>query len=144
MGKLGKETRDFIYKITVVCVISFLLAFGISQYLAKEYQSELVSHDYAIAGYLMNHSDDLVVAAFTAETSADDLSKGHNALTAVGYSDTVSIKLFPSVLAYRNKTMAIIFILLLFIFGSIYIFVSLYLYRQHRAIRNAEFSIRGF
>lgn len=128
MGKLGKETRDFIYKITVVCVISFLFAFGISQYLAKEYQSELVLHDYAIAGYLMNHSDDLVVAAFTAETSADDLSKGYDALTTVGYSDTVSIKLFPAVLAYRNKTMVTIFILLLFIFGSIYIFVSLYLY----------------
>lgn len=144
MGKLGKETRDFIYKITVVCVISFLFAFGISQYLAKEYQSELVLHDYAIAGYLMNHSDDLVVAAFTAETSADDLSKGYDALTTVGYSDTVSIKLFPAVLAYRNKTMVTIFILLLFIFGSIYIFVSLYLYRQHRAIKNAEFSIRSF
>lgn len=144
MGKLGKETRDFIYKITVVCVISFLFAFSISQYLAKEYQSELVLHDYAIAGYLMNHSDDLVVAAFTAETSADDLSKGYDALTTVGYSDTVSIKLFPAVLAYRNKTMVTIFILLLFIFGSIYIFVSLYLYRQHRAIKNAKFSIRSF
>lgn len=144
MGKLGKETKNFICEITVVCMISFLSAFGISQYLAKEYQSELVSHDYAVAGYLLNHSDDMVVAAFTAETNADDLSKGHDALTAVGYSDTGSTKLFSSVLAYRNKTMANIFVLLLFVFGFIYIFVSLYLYKQHKAIRSAEASIRDF
>ena len=57
MNKLGKEAKVLLYGITITCVISFLLAFGISSLMAKEYQKDLMQHDYFVAGYLLNHSD---------------------------------------------------------------------------------------
>lgn len=46
MNKLGKEAKVLLYGITITCVISFLLAFGISSLMAKEYQKDLMQHDY--------------------------------------------------------------------------------------------------
>lgn len=109
MGKLGKETKSFIYGIIIVSIISFALAFGISMYLTKEYQKNYLSHDYAVAGYLLNHPDKLIVSAFTSQTSADDLTKGYKALSDIGYSDIVSTKLLPAVHTYRNKMITVMF-----------------------------------
>lgn len=144
MGKLGKETKTFIYGIIIVCIISFVLAFGISMYLTEEYQKNYLSHDYAIAGYLLNHPDELLVSVFTSQTGADDLTKGYEALSNIGYSDTISTRLLPSIRTYRNKIITVMFLLLLFVFGCIYILVFYYLYRQHKAIKEAESCISEF
>lgn len=144
MGKSGKETKAFIYGIIIVCIISFALAFGISLYLTKEYQKNYLSHDYAVAGYLLNHPDKLPVSAFTSQTSADDLTKGYKTLSDIGYSDNASIRLLPSVHAYRNKMITVMFLLLLFVFGCIYVLIFYFLYRQHQAIKGAESCISEF
>lgn len=39
MGRFGKNTRMLLYGITVICVLSFLAAFGISTLLAKNFQT---------------------------------------------------------------------------------------------------------
>ena len=36
-------------------------------FLAKNFQQELIRHDYGVAGYLLNHKDAFKIAAFTAE-----------------------------------------------------------------------------
>lgn len=144
MGKLGKETKAFIYGIIIVCILSFVLAFGISMYLTEEYQKNYLSHDYAIAGYLLNHPDELLVSAFTSQTGADDLTKGYEVLSNIGYSDTISTKLLPSIRIYRNKIITVMFLLLLFVFGCIYVLVFYYLYRQGKAIKEAESYISEF
>ena len=53
MGKLGKETKTLLIAITAVCLISFLLAGGIATLLAKNFQQELLLHDYGVAGHLL-------------------------------------------------------------------------------------------
>lgn len=55
MGKLGKETKTLLIAITAVCLISFLLAGGIATLLAKNFQQELLLHDYGVAGHLLNN-----------------------------------------------------------------------------------------
>lgn len=50
MGKLGKETKFLLLAITIICLVSFLLAAGISFLLAKNFQYELLLHDYGVAG----------------------------------------------------------------------------------------------
>lgn len=40
-----------------ICVISFLLATGISFFLAKGFQQELLLHDYGVSGYQLNHTE---------------------------------------------------------------------------------------
>ena len=144
MNKLGKEAKVLLYGITITCVISFLLAFGISSLMAKEYQKDLMQHDYFVAGYLLNHSDTLELSAFTAEQNENDIETGRNALEAIGYDDSLSAKLLPSVLSYRNQAMIALFFLLLFAFGIVYVLVIYYLNRQHKAIKGAEKSIREF
>lgn len=112
MNKLGKEAKVLLYGITTTCVISFLLAFGISSLMAKEYQKDLMQHDYFVAGYLLNHSDALDISAFTAERNENDMETGRNALGDIGYDDSLSAKLLPSVLSYRNQAMIALFFLL--------------------------------
>ena len=51
MGKLGKETKNLLLAITVICLISFLLAAGLSFLLAKDFQHEMLLHDYGVSGY---------------------------------------------------------------------------------------------
>lgn len=144
MDKLGKETKILLYGITIICLLSFLLAFCISSLLAKEYQKDLVQHDYSVAGYLLNHKDEVQISAFTTEKSDSDVQTGRNALNAIGYNDTISMKLLPSIMAYRNHIMLILFSLLLFVFGMVYFLMLCYLNKQHKAIQGAEKSIREF
>lgn len=54
------------------------------------------------------------------------------------------MRFFPAVQTYRNQTMLSIFLLLVFLFGAIYLSLFLYLHRQHKAFSNAEKTIRQF
>lgn len=144
MNKLGKEAKVLLYGITITCVISFILAFGISSLMAKEYQKDLMQHDYFVAGYLLNHSDALKISAFTAERNENDIETGRNTLETIGYDDNLSAKLLPAVLLYRNRAMIALFFLMVFAFGIVYVLVIYYLSRQHKAINSAEKSIRDF
>ena len=121
MSKFGIESKIVLYGITVVCIVSLFSVFGISTFLAKNFQQELIRHDYGVAGYLLNHKDAFKIAAFTAEKSSEDIAYGSSALSYIGYNETVSIQLFPTVLTYRNDVRCILFILLFSIFGAIYI-----------------------
>ncbi len=144
MGKLGKETKILLLTITTICLVSFLLAAGISLLLAKDFQHELLIHDYGVSGYQLNHEDKLQISAFTAHPDDSDIERGKEALASIGYSEAVSIELLPIVREYRNQTMAYLFLLLLLLFSMIYLVLLLYLQCQHKAIDDAESKIREF
>lgn len=144
MEKMGKETKFLLCGITVVCILSFVLSYGISFMLAKEFQKELLLHDYSVAGYLLNHADELEISAFTAEKDEDDMEQGKNELRSIGYEDNISMGLLTAVTGYRDWIMVSLFVLLVFVFGSVYGLLLFYLKRQRKAIKGAESSIREF
>lgn len=144
MGKLGKETKKLLLTITIICLVSFLLAVGISFMLTKNFQHELLLHDYGVSGYQLNHEDELQISAFTLRPNGNDIERGREALASIGYDETASMRFFPAVQTYRNQTMLSIFLLLVFLFGAIYLSLFLYLHRQHKAFSNAEKTIRQF
>ena len=144
MGKLGKETKTLLIAITAICLVSFLLAGGIATLLAKNFQQELLLHDYGVAGHLLNNENELSISAFTSQPNENDIERGREALASIGYDETVSIRFLPAVQAYRNQTMLSAFLLLVFLFGAIYLSLFLYLRRQHKAFSNAENTIRQF
>lgn len=144
MWKKGKETRGLLYGISAVCVLALLLAYGISNILAKDFQREMITHDYGVAGYLVNHTDSLEISAFTAAKSTEDITYGSSLLSSIGYDETAPLHLLPEVSSYRNRVMVSLFLLLLFVFGTIYLLLFSYLRRQHKTIQNAENSIRDF
>lgn len=144
MGKLGKETKKLLLAITIICLVSFLLAVGISFLLTKNFQHELLLHDYGVSGYQLNHEDELQISAFTSLTNENDIERGREALASIGYDETASMRFLPAVQTYRNQTVLSIFVLLVFLFGAIYLSLFLYLQRQHKAFSNAENTIRQF
>ena len=144
MGKLGKETKTLLIAITAICLVSFLLAGGIATLLAKNSQQELLLHDYGVAGHLLNNESELSVSAFTSQPDENDIERGREALASIGYDETASMRFLPAVQIYRNQAMLSIFLLLVFLFGAIYLSLFLYLRRQHKAFSNAENTIRQF
>ena len=144
MGKLGKETKTLLIAITAVCLISFLLAGGIATLLAKNFQQELLLHEYGVAGHLLNNEKGLSISAFTSQPNENDIERGRAALASIGYDETTSMRFLPAVQIYRNQTMFSVFLLLVFLFGAIYLSLFLYLRRQHKAFSNAENTIRQF
>ena len=144
MGKLGKETKKLLLAITIICLVSFLLAVGISFLLTKNFQHELLLHDYGVSGYQLNHEDELQISAFTSLPNENDIERGREALASIGYDETTSMRFLPAVQTYRNQTVLSIFALLVFLFGAIYLSLFLYLQRQHKAFSNAENTIRQF
>ena len=144
MGKLGKETKTLLIAITAICLVSFLLAGGIATLLAKNFQRELLLHDYGVAGHLLNNENGLLISAFTSQPDENDLERGREALASIGYDETASMRFLPAVQTYRNQAMLSIFLLLVFLFGAIYLSLFLYLRRQHKAFSNAENTIRQF
>lgn len=144
MGKLGKETKTLLIAITAVCLISFLLAGGIATLLAKNFQQELLLHDYGVAGHLLNNEKELSISAFTSQPNENDIERGRAALASIGYDETTSMRFLPAVQIYRNQTMFSVFLLLVFLFGAIYLSLFLYLRRQHKAFSNAENTILQF
>ena len=144
MGKLGKETKKLLLAITIICLVSFLLAVGISFLLTKNFQHELLLHDYGVSGYQLNHEDELQISAFTSLPNENDIERGREALASIGYDETTSMRFLPAVQTYRNQTVLSIFVLLVFLFGAIYLSLFLYLQRQHKYFSNAENTIRQF
>lgn len=144
MGKLGKETKKLLLAITIICLVSFLLAVGISFLLTKNFQHELLLHDYGVSGYQLNHEDELQISVFTSLPNENDIERGREALASIGYDETTSMRFLPAVQTYRNQTVLSIFVLLVFLFGTIYLSLFLYLQRQHKAFSNAENTIRQF
>lgn len=144
MGKLGKETKILLIAVTAICLISCLLAGGIAALLAKNFQQELLLHDYGIAGHLLNNKNGLLISAFTSQPNENDIERGREALAFIGYDETASMRFLPAVQTYRNQTMLSIFLLLVFLFGAIYLSLFLYLRCQHKAFSNAENTIRQF
>ena len=118
MGKLGKETKTLLIAITAVCLISFLLAGGIATLLAKNFQQELLLHDYGVAGHLLNNEKELSISAFTSQPNENDIERGRAALASIGYDETTSMRFLPAVQIYRNQTMFSVFLLLVFLFGQ--------------------------
>ena len=101
-------------------------------------------HDYGVAGHLLNNENELSISAFTSQPDANDIERGREALASIGYDETTSMRFLPAVQIYRNQTMFSVFLLLIFLFGAIYLSLFLYLRRQHKAFSNAENTIRQF
>ena len=83
MGKLGKETKNLLLAITVICLISCLLAAGLSFLLAKDFQHEMLLHDYGVSGYQLNHEDKLQISAFSSLPNENDIECGREAISFI-------------------------------------------------------------
>jgi predicted Zn-dependent protease len=78
--------------------------------MTNDYQKTMVEHDYGTAGYLVNHPDTNVAAAFTKDKTDSDLEAGRRILKEAGYHGNADPRLIPAVYAYRRLVRRYVFL----------------------------------
>lgn len=132
MEKMGKETRRMLCWLLAIC-LSAAAGLGILLfYMTNDFQKIIVEHDYGTAGYLVNHSDSNVAAAFTKDKTEPDLEAGRQALKEAGYHENTDPRLVPAVTAYRKRTAVWFGSMIFFIFLAVFLTVGIYIRKQKR------------
>lgn len=67
-------------------------------YMTNDYQKTMVEHDYGTAGYLVNHPDTNVAAAFTKDKTDSDLEAGRRILSWSSFFVTLTRKSFDKIM----------------------------------------------
>ena len=113
-------------------------------YMTNDFQKIIVEHDYGTAGYLVNHSDSNVAAAFTKDKTESDLEAGRQALKEAGYHENTDPRLVPAVTAYRKRTAVWFGSMIFFIFLAVFLTVGIYIRKQKKMIAKADIMITQF
>ena len=144
MEKMGKETRRMLCWLLAIC-LSAAAGLGILLfYMTNDFQKIIVEHDYGTAGYLVNHSDSNVAAAFTKDKTEPDLEAGRQALKEAGYHENTDPRLVPAVTAYRKRTAVWFGSMIFFIFLAVFLTVGIYIRKQKKMIAKADIMITQF
>ena len=125
-GQIRERNKDTVNR--CYCYLPRFLSSGWRDFhlLAKNFQQELLLHDYGVAGHLLNNEDELSISAFTSLPDANDIERGREALASIGYDETTSMRFLPAVQTYRNQTVLSIFAAVGFpVWGNLLIAVSL-------------------
>ena len=144
MKTMGKETRRML-----CCLLAIWLAAAagftvLLSYMANDYQKTMVEHDYGTAGYLVNHPDTNVAAAFTKDKTDSDLEAGRRILKEAGYHGNADPRLIPAVYAYRKHTAAWFGGMFFCVFLAVFLTVWIYIRKQNKAIAKADAVITRF
>ena len=144
MNRIGKETRRML-----CCLLAIWLAAAagftvLLSYMTNDYQKTMVEHDYGTAGYLVNHPDTNVAAAFTKDKADSDLEAGKQALKEAGYHENTDPRLIPAVAAYRKHTTAWFAGWFFCVFLAVFLTVWIYIRKQNKAIAKADTVITRF
>ena len=144
MGRMGKETRRML-----CCLIAIWLAAAagftvLLSYMTNDYQKTMVEHDYGAAGYLVNHPDTNVAAAYTKDKMDSDLEAGRRILKEAGYHENADPRLIPAVYAYRKHTAVWIGGMFFCVFLAVFLTVFIYIWKQNKAIAKADTVITRF
>lgn len=113
-------------------------------YMSNDFQKTMVEHDYGTAGYLVNHPDTNIAAAFTKDKTDSDLEAGKQALQKAGYHENTDSRLISAVAAYRKRTAAWLGGMLFSIFLAVFLTVWLYIREQKKVIAKADTMITRF
>ena len=144
MGRMGKETRRMLYWLLAVCLAAAAGFTALLSYMTNDFQKTMVEHDYGTAGYLVNHPDTNVAAAFTKDKTDFDLEAGRRILKEAGYHGNADPRLIPAVYAYRKHTAAWFGGMFFCVFLAVFLTVLIYIRKQNKAIAKADAVITRF
>ena len=129
MKRMGKETRRMLCWLLAICLTAAAGLGLLLSYMTNDFRKTMVEHDYGTAGYLVNHPDTNVAAAFTKDKTDSDLKAGRQVLKGVGYHENTNSGLIPAVAAYRKRTVVMLGGMLFSVFAAVF-FDSLDLYPE--------------
>ena len=144
MGRMGKETRRMLYWLLAVCLAAAAGFTALLSYMTNDFQKTMVEHDYGTAGYLVNHPDTNVAAAFTKDKTDADLEAGRRILKEAGYHENTNPRMVPAVAAYQKRTAVMLGGMLFSVFAGVFLTVWIYVQRQRKVLVKADTVITRF
>ena len=142
----NKDIHRFFWQVLVVLTLMLLSAVLFSQMIVRDYKNQILTHDYKIVGYMLEHgarpSD--VSSAFAAEESEQLISAGKSFLQIQGYKENMNSRLPPNanelLIRYR-----LIFVLFAGLLGFLLLIAFFqYFKRQQNTIEKADTVIKAF
>ena len=144
MKTMGKETRRMLCWLLAICLAAAAGFTVVLSYMTNDFQKTMVEHDYGTAGYLVNHPDTNVAAAFTKDKMDSDIEAGRRILKEAGYHENADPRLIPAVYAYRKHTAVWIGGMFFCVFLAVFLTVLIYIRKQNKAIAKADTVITRF
>ncbi|MEN6312641.1 MAG: HAMP domain-containing sensor histidine kinase [Clostridiaceae bacterium] len=141
-----KEIRTLFTVIAALLLGYMLLGQVTVKLMADDYKQKMISHDYAVAGYLYRNGPDKphITYAFTSEKTNDDLEAGQKLLQAAGYSNAVESSLLPEVGSFYKKYTVLIMVLSA-VFSITFLLVLLFFaLRRNERLEKANMGILSF
>ncbi len=144
MKRMGKETRRMLCSLLAICLAAVAGLGLLLSYMTNDFQKTMVEHDYGTAGYLVNHPDTNVAAAFTKDKADSDVKAGRQALKEVGYHENTDPRMVSDVAAYQKRTAVMLGGMLFGVFAAVFLTVWIYIQRQRKALAKADTVITRF
>lgn len=141
-----KEIRTLFTVIAALLLGYMLLGQVTVKLMADDYKQKMISHDYAVAGYLYRNGQDKlqITYAFTSEKTKNDLAAGQKLLQAAGYNSTVESSLLPEVGSFYKKYTVLIMVLSA-VFSITFLLVLLFFaLRRNERLEKANMDILSF
>ena len=144
MKTMGKETRRMLCWLLAICLAAAAGFMVLLSYMTNDFQKTMVEHDYGTAGYLVNHPDTNVAAAFTKDKTDSDLEAGRQILKEAGYHENTDPRMVPAVAAYQKRTAVMLGGMLFSVFAGVFLTVWIYVQRQRKVLVKADTVITRF
>ena len=144
MKRMGKETRRMLCWLLAVCLAAAAGLGILLFYMTNDFQKTMVEHDYGTAGYLVNHPDTNIAAAFTKDKTNSDLEAGRQVLKGAGYHENTNSGLIPAVAAYQKRTAVMLGGMLFGVFAAVFLTVWIYIRRQRKVLAKADTVVTRF
>jgi len=144
MNRMGKETRMLLCRLLAICLAAAAGLVILLSHMSNDFQKTMVEHDYGTAGYLVNHPDTNIAAAFTKDKTDSDLEAGKQALQEAGYHENTDPRLISAAADYRKHTAAWLGGMLFGILLAVFLTVWLYIRKQKKVIAKADTMITRF
>ena len=141
---MGKETRRMLCSLLAICLAAAAGLGLLLSYMTNDFQKTMVEHDYGTAGYLVNHPDTNVAAAFTKDKADSDVKAGRQALKEVDYHENTDPRMVSDVAAYQKRTAVMLGGMLFGVFAAVFLTVWIYIQRQRKALAKADTVITRF
>ena len=143
---INKDIRRFLGEVSVFLIILLLSGLIFSQIIVHDFKDRMFTHDYEVAGYLLEHGTSLsdVAAAFKGGKTEQDFAAGKSLLQTLGYRTDIDNRLVPD----ANRLLAryrLIFMLSGVTFGVLLLTAFFaYFKRQQNAIEKANMAVNLF
>lgn len=117
---VNQTAKKYFIQLTVILLLGIIFSQIIVYIHAVRFKNEIIEHDYALAGYLIQKYPEQasdIQAAFTASKYPDHLETGKKLLASSGYKNNIQLFLIPRVNQFYNihrMTNLIFFILFSF------------------------------